>query len=112
MPRATSNSVPDTTHKIHFKISVESGIELQKSLTMRGPALKGTNIMGLSENVFNLSWSIHLSGSNTSASSPHRTGLRCNRKGSTTTDVDGGMYMGASRGDEEKVGSDRGRTVG
>lgn len=62
---------------------------------MRGPALKGENIIGLEVKVDSRS-SSQRSGSNTSASGPHRAGLRCVRTGKYMTGVHGGMYMGSS----------------
>lgn len=44
---------------------------------IRGPALKGRNLNGSAVTSANRSGSIHRSGSNSSASSPHKSGLRC-----------------------------------
>lgn len=45
-------------------------------LTMRGPALNGVNIMGFAVNLARRAGSNHRSGSNMSASKPHRAVLR------------------------------------
>ena len=65
-----------------------------KTLTIRGPALKGVNIVGLATNFFMRMGSIHRSGSKLSASSPHNAGLRCIKRGKKTMVVVGGIYNG------------------
>lgn len=51
---------------------------------MRGPELKGVNIMGFDVIIVIRFGSSHLSGSNLSASGPQRSGFRC---------ISIGMYM-------------------
>ena len=68
--------------------------EKSLTLTIRGPALKGVNIVGLATNLFRRLGSIHRSGSKLSASSPHNAGLRWIKRGRKSMIVVGGIYSG------------------
>jgi hypothetical protein len=63
-------------------------------LTIRGPALKGVYIMGLAVNFARRSGSSHRSGSNSSASEPHKAGFRWVSNGKYMMVVFLGMYNG------------------
>lgn len=69
------------------------------------------NLVGSSEIFFDLTGSIHRSGSNTSASSPQSAVLRCIKKGNTRIGVSGGMYSGRLLELDVNVGSALGNTT-
>ena len=62
---------------------------------MRGPELNGTNIIGLDVSLAIRLGSRNRSGSNSSASSPQRSGLRCMSIGMYMIGVEPGMYNGS-----------------
>jgi hypothetical protein len=63
-------------------------------LTIRGPALNGVNIVGFDVNRASLRGSIHRSGSNSSASGPQSSLLRCVNSVEYQNVVDFGKYNG------------------
>lgn len=68
---------------------------VKEQLTIRGPELKGVNIMGFEVIIPIRFESNHLSGSNLSASGPQRSGFRCINIGIYIIGVDPGMYKGS-----------------
>lgn len=70
-------------------------MEITKGIpTLRGPALNGVNIIGFDVNRTNLLGSIHRSGSNSSASGPQSSLLRCVNSDEYQIVVDFGKYNG------------------